>query len=182
MIRRPVPWPDGAKVAAAITFDMDADSILHLAQPASAHTRVAALSMLQYGPQVAMPRILALFREFGMAQTFFVPAWCIERYPAVELPRSGQSVREGKAALGDLYNLVEVLAHLFQIAQELLTHPVRYVPRHPAYRVYAPQEATSRKTLAALHDDLAEARPAAASEIVARVQHDETDVVQMVRH
>ncbi|MCP5067054.1 MAG: polysaccharide deacetylase, partial [bacterium] len=46
---------------------------------------VATMSMLQYGPRVAMPRILALFREFDIKQTFFVPAWCIERYPeAVE--------------------------------------------------------------------------------------------------
>src|SRR5262245_62468144 len=33
MIRRPVPWPNGAKVAVAITFDMDADSLVHLAHP-----------------------------------------------------------------------------------------------------------------------------------------------------
>ena len=33
MLQRPVPWPDGAKVAVAITFDMDADSLLHLAHP-----------------------------------------------------------------------------------------------------------------------------------------------------
>ena len=30
MIRRPVPWPNGAKVAVAITFDMDADSHVHV--------------------------------------------------------------------------------------------------------------------------------------------------------
>jgi peptidoglycan-N-acetylglucosamine deacetylase len=64
---------------------MDADSILHLAHHASAHTRVAALSMLRYGPEVAVPRICELYRRFGMRQTFFLPAWCMERYPqAVE--------------------------------------------------------------------------------------------------
>ena len=30
MIKNPVPWPNGAKVACAITFDIDTDSILHL--------------------------------------------------------------------------------------------------------------------------------------------------------
>ena len=30
MISNPVPWPNGAKVACAITFDIDTDSILHL--------------------------------------------------------------------------------------------------------------------------------------------------------
>jgi hypothetical protein len=33
MIRRPVPWPGGAKVAVAITFDMDADSLVHVQHP-----------------------------------------------------------------------------------------------------------------------------------------------------
>ncbi|MFO0995728.1 MAG: polysaccharide deacetylase [Alphaproteobacteria bacterium] len=85
MISNPVPWPDGARCAVAFTFDMDADSILHLAHHSSAHTRVAALSMLRYGPDVAIPRLLELYRRFGMKQTFFLPAWCMERYPrAVE--------------------------------------------------------------------------------------------------
>ena len=81
LIDNPPPWPNGARCAVAFTFDMDADSILHLAHPSDATNRVAAMSMLQYGPRVAMPRILALFREFAIKQTFFIPAWCIERYP-----------------------------------------------------------------------------------------------------
>ena len=85
MIANPVPWPDGARCAAAITFDMDADSILHLEHPQTSYRRVSALSMLRYGPEVAVPRILATYRRFGLRQTFFVPAWCIEQYPkAVE--------------------------------------------------------------------------------------------------
>jgi peptidoglycan/xylan/chitin deacetylase (PgdA/CDA1 family) len=61
---------------------MDADSILHLAHHTSADTRVAALSMLRYGPEVAVPRIVDLYARFGMRQTFFLPGWCMERYPA----------------------------------------------------------------------------------------------------
>jgi peptidoglycan/xylan/chitin deacetylase (PgdA/CDA1 family) len=30
---------------------------------------------------VAVPRILEGYRRFGLKQTFFVPAWCIEHYP-----------------------------------------------------------------------------------------------------
>ncbi len=82
LIANPPPWPNGAKCAVAFTFDMDADSILHLAHHKNATNLVASMSMLQYGPRVAMPRILALFREFGIKQTFFIPSWCIERYPA----------------------------------------------------------------------------------------------------
>ena len=83
LIADPPPWPNGAKCAVAFTFDMDADSILHLAHHKDATNLVATMSMLQYGPRVAMPRILALFREFNIKQTFFIPAWCIEQYPDV---------------------------------------------------------------------------------------------------
>lgn len=83
LIANPPPWPNGARCAVAFTFDMDADSILHLAHREKSSNMVAAISMLQYGPQVAMPRILSLFRELGLKQTFFAPAWCIERYPGV---------------------------------------------------------------------------------------------------
>lgn len=90
MIQNPVPWPNGARCAVAFTFDMDADSILHLRHHASADTRVAAMSMLRYGPEVAVPRIVDVFRRFDMRQTFFLPAWCMERYPsAVEAVLEG---------------------------------------------------------------------------------------------
>lgn len=82
MIKNPVPWPNGARCAVAFTFDMDADSILHLAHHASADTRLAAMSMLRYGPEIAVPRLVDLYQRFGMHQTFFLPAWCMERYPA----------------------------------------------------------------------------------------------------
>ena len=81
MIANPVPWPGGARCAVAFTFDMDADSFLHLARPKDAHRRIAAISQLRYGPQIGVPRILEMYRRYGLKQTFFVPAWCIEQYP-----------------------------------------------------------------------------------------------------
>lgn len=85
MIQNPVPWPNGARCAVAITFDMDADSLIHLRHHSSADTRVSAMSMLRYGPEVAVPRICEIFRHHEILQTFFLPAWCIEQYPhAVE--------------------------------------------------------------------------------------------------
>jgi peptidoglycan/xylan/chitin deacetylase (PgdA/CDA1 family) len=81
VIRRPVSWPNGAQVAVAITFDMDADSLVHIEHPRDSITRVSTISMLRYGPEVAVPRILEGYRRFGLKQTFFVPAWCIEHYP-----------------------------------------------------------------------------------------------------
>ena len=59
---------------------MDADSILHL-ERSDGFRRVSATSMLRYGPEIGIPRILQTYRELDIRQTFFVPAWCIENYP-----------------------------------------------------------------------------------------------------
>jgi peptidoglycan/xylan/chitin deacetylase (PgdA/CDA1 family) len=85
MIRNPVPWPNGARCAVSITFDMDADSLVHIAHPDRAPTMISTTSMLRYGPQVGVPRIIESWRRLEVRQTFFVPAWCAETYPeAVE--------------------------------------------------------------------------------------------------
>lgn len=81
MISNPIPWPNGARCAAAITFDMDADSLVHIEHGAESISKMSAISMLRYGPEVAVPRILDGYRRFGIKQTFFIPAWCIEQYP-----------------------------------------------------------------------------------------------------
>lgn len=86
MIQNPIVWPNGARCAVAFTFDMDAESLLHVYFPDTAPNRVAMASMLRYGPEVAVPRILEVFRRYGLRQTFFIPGWCLETYPrAVEL-------------------------------------------------------------------------------------------------
>ena len=80
MIANPVPWPNGAKCACAITFDMDADSLIHIAKPEDSYDRLYPISMGRYGPTVAVPRILETYRKLGLKQSFFIPGWCIEQY------------------------------------------------------------------------------------------------------
>lgn len=80
MIAKPVPWPNGARCACAISFDMDADSLIHISRR-DGHDRLYPVSMGRYGPTVAIPRILETYRRFGLKQSFFIPAWCIEQYP-----------------------------------------------------------------------------------------------------
>jgi peptidoglycan/xylan/chitin deacetylase (PgdA/CDA1 family) len=90
MIRNPIPWPNGARLAACITFDMDADSLIHLDHPGDGNNRVSAISWLRYGPTVAIPRIVETYRRLGIRQTFFTPAWCMEQYPeAIETILAG---------------------------------------------------------------------------------------------
>jgi peptidoglycan/xylan/chitin deacetylase (PgdA/CDA1 family) len=82
LIENPVPWPNGARVAVCFSFDMDGESLMHIAMPREANRRVCGLSELRYGPTVAVPRLLGILKHFGIRQTFFVPGWCAERYPA----------------------------------------------------------------------------------------------------
>ena len=81
MIQHPIKWPGNARCACAISFDMDADSLIHIARPADSHKRLYPISMGRYGPTVAVPRILDTYRRLGLKQSFFIPGWCIETYP-----------------------------------------------------------------------------------------------------
>lgn len=76
-----IEWPNGARCACAVTFDIDADSLIRTALPEDGHDRLQQVTMGRYGPTVAMPRILETYRRLELKQTFFMPAWCMERYP-----------------------------------------------------------------------------------------------------
>jgi peptidoglycan-N-acetylglucosamine deacetylase len=106
VLSNPPPWPDGATCAAAVTFDVDSDSILRLEHPHDAHRRVGAQSWLRYD-RIAVPRIVDLFARLELRQTFFVPSWCAERYPDVveAIAAGGHEV----AAHGYLHELAHTL-------------------------------------------------------------------------
>ena len=95
MIANPIPWPNGARVACAITFDMDADSLIHIEKGPAAANYLSTISMLRYGPEVAIPRILDGYKRHGLKQTFFIPAWCIEQHP-----RAVEAIVEGGHEVG----------------------------------------------------------------------------------
>lgn len=80
MIENPVMWPNGARCAVAITFDIDSDSLLHYAYPHTADTKIGTASWLRYD-RVAIPRILKVYEKYDIKQTFFVPGWTAEHYP-----------------------------------------------------------------------------------------------------
>lgn len=82
MFLHPITWPHGKRMAASVTFDVDADSLIRTARPDDADLRLQPISMGRYGPTVGVPRILDTYRRLGLTQTFFMPAWVMETYPA----------------------------------------------------------------------------------------------------
>ncbi|HEX5117590.1 MAG TPA: polysaccharide deacetylase [Pseudonocardiaceae bacterium] len=72
------PWPGGARVAVALSFDSDHETI-----PLRAgETSPGKLSQGEYGARVGVPRILDLLSRNGIPATFFVPAVCALLRPA----------------------------------------------------------------------------------------------------
>jgi peptidoglycan-N-acetylglucosamine deacetylase len=78
----PAHWPDGNTGAVALTFDVDARSVMLAADPATA-SRASLMSHQDYGPLVGVPRLLGLLRDYGIRATFFVPGATAEHYPGV---------------------------------------------------------------------------------------------------
>lgn len=76
-----ISWPDGTRMAAFFSFDLDGESWLLAADPRNAE-RAVTISQAQYGPQVGLFNIVRLLDEYEVPATFFVPSWTAERYPA----------------------------------------------------------------------------------------------------
>ena len=77
---RGISWPDGAQCAVAFTFDVDAESPLLAVRPELAG-RMTTMSQQAYGPEVGVPRLLAVLEDCGVRSTFFVPGYTARRYP-----------------------------------------------------------------------------------------------------
>ena len=45
MFLNPIEWPEGKRCAAAVTFDIDADSLIRTARPDDAELRLQPISM-----------------------------------------------------------------------------------------------------------------------------------------
>ena len=73
-------WPDNATSAAALSFDVDAESVWLAMDPGNAD-RPGVLSQARYGPLVGLPMILEVLAAKGVRATFFVPGINVSRYP-----------------------------------------------------------------------------------------------------
>jgi len=66
----PLTWPEGGKVAVALSFDFDAETNALRDKEFSP----GVLSQGEYAARVAVPRILALLDKYRIPASFFVPA------------------------------------------------------------------------------------------------------------
>ncbi len=73
-------WPEGARCAAAFTFDFDAEEVWIGEDPANAG-RPGVLSQGSYGARVAVPLVLDLLARHGVRASFFVPGRVAEAHP-----------------------------------------------------------------------------------------------------
>lgn len=68
--RLQVPWPHGARVAVAMSFDADHETV----SLRDAQTGPGKLSQGEYGSRIAAERILDVLGLYSVAATFFMPA------------------------------------------------------------------------------------------------------------
>ena len=75
-------WPGDTRCVAMLTFDVDGPSGTLNRNPELAD-QPSVISMGEFGPRVAVPRILDLLDGHDVPATFFVPGWVAERHEAM---------------------------------------------------------------------------------------------------
>lgn len=74
---KPLHWPDGARVAVCLSWDLDNET----SRLAHGEVSPVALSWGEYGAVQALPRILAVYDRYGLPGSFFVPGAVGLLYP-----------------------------------------------------------------------------------------------------
>jgi peptidoglycan-N-acetylglucosamine deacetylase len=85
---QPRRWPNGARVAVALSFDVDNETVnLRFGQPT-----VGELSQGQYGARAGLPRVMRLLDRHAIPASFFIPAMSlmIDRSQVELIKRSGR--------------------------------------------------------------------------------------------
>ncbi len=85
---QPDQWPDGARVAVLLSFDVDNETIsLRYGEPT-----VGGLSQGEYGARVALPRVVDLIDRHEIPASFFIPAVSLMVNPGMAdvIKRSGR--------------------------------------------------------------------------------------------
>ena len=86
-------WPDDVRCAVMLTFDIDGVSGAINVEPDSAR-HPGLMSLREYGPSVAVPRILDMLDERGVPATFYIPGFVAETHEELvkEIARRGHEI------------------------------------------------------------------------------------------
>lgn len=74
---KPAAWPNGARMAVALSFDCDHEAF----ELGAGGSSVGRLAWGEFGRRVGVPRILEVLRRHEVPATFFVPAICAQIDP-----------------------------------------------------------------------------------------------------
>ncbi len=148
-ILTPVAWPNGARIAVCLSFDVDNETL----SLAHGDTAPSTLSAGEFGATTGLPRILDLLDRHGIPATFYLPAVSAMLHPNM-IPAI---LSKGRHEIGIHGWIHENLQDLDDRAEEkrLLTQSVealtKAIGRRPVgFR--APQWAISPYTLGLLVD------------------------------
>jgi peptidoglycan/xylan/chitin deacetylase (PgdA/CDA1 family) len=76
----PASWPGGARVAVALSFDVDTE-LVWLGD--SGEESPSTMSRGEYGARTGLPRVLRLLAEHDIPASFFIPAMSMELHPGI---------------------------------------------------------------------------------------------------
>src|SRR5450432_3301226 len=82
-------WPDGARCAAMLCFDVDGETTALSEDPAFARRRTL-MSQCEYGPRIGVPRLLGLLDHLAIPATFFLPGYIAEHHPRMTAAIAGR--------------------------------------------------------------------------------------------
>ena len=130
---KPPQWPNGARCAVCLTFDVDGESVWTSKIPQDpAFGSATVRSMGRFGPATAMPRIVDLLEQFGVRAGFFVVGKVAEEYPELvrDVHRRGHEVAHHSYSHTSPVRLgPEQTQADFAKAQEILKSIIGVAPR-----------------------------------------------------
>jgi peptidoglycan/xylan/chitin deacetylase (PgdA/CDA1 family) len=122
-------WPGDTQCVAMLTFDVDGVSSWQR-RDSDFKNRPSLMSMGEYGPSVAMPRILDLLDAHSIKASFYIPGYVAETHVDMvrEVTRRGHEVghhgylHEAPASMSP-YEENEILERGIDILSEITGHP-----------------------------------------------------------
>jgi peptidoglycan/xylan/chitin deacetylase (PgdA/CDA1 family) len=117
----PKAWPNGARVAVCLSFDVD-NELLQRANPLP-----VPLSVGEYGATTGLPRILDLLDRRRVPATFFVPAMTLMLHPEIA-PSILQRHRHEIGVHGWIHEFWPGIADAAE-EQRLLTRSIEYLTK-----------------------------------------------------